>query len=1001
MQNRNDLTDHVRAGGLLCPLAVLCALALALVGPTAVAAEMGAFAGTVSNAATKNLLQGARIEVPQLGLTALTDSAGSFVLSAVPAGTHELVVSYIGLDTVRSQVTIAAGQRVVRDFDLTTGIYQLDAFKVVGEREGFAVAITERRNALNLKDVVSMDQFGNLPNMSSGEILMRMAGVAGSPTEEGLNYKFSIRGMPSSLNTINIDGARVAALGFNRDFEMQSISGAMFDQMELIKGLTPDKSAESLGGSVNMKTRSTLNMKENRRFTYNFSARVAPSFTEQIPTREQHRSHPVLNFGYQEVFGVFGGHRNLGVAVNAFYSENAVGFYRTDRDFQNTINEPAYLWSYQTQDNYNNRKQIGVSVKTEYRLSPNTTLTLNTIANDNVELSRIRWIVRAYTGNQNQNTVPNATTSSIVPGFTDRITQVRAVPTSTIDMNMVGPNHYITRTRRADLTAEQEFGRLKLDYSARYARNNLNSGQGNGGDLTMRITNVGWILDRTKSDLYPSFVQTAGSDISNPANWRPRADSPALVHGDQMNDQRVRTLEGNARYTVPVSAPMALRTGFHWRDTLVQTTNTGATRYNYIGTGPLPANPDRIVYDQIKTGRRIPQWDTNMFLSDRKLLDPSLWSEDRYYVEQQNFSAPRTVLETVTAGYLMAQGKFGREGLLGRTGYLTGVRTEKTKMEGYSWPQARASLRSTAAQRLADPVGSARRDYPVRRDVSGSYTDTFPSVHLMHDITQNLKARVSWSTGFGRPGYANATSGESANENAQTLSVNNPALLPQHAKNWDATLDYYFEPVGNLSVGFFHKTITDYIVNGINTGKVGSGTDNGFNGEYAGYDRFTSLNAGTAFVQGWEFGYQQQFTFLPGVLKGLSGSANYTVIDTHGDFGGRTTLSSGQVAGFIPRAANVMLSWRYRAFSTRVLYNRTSDYITSYDAANPGRNSFRQELKTVNFGVAYLVRPSVSLNIDVSNVFNAPQVLYRGIRSRMQTTIINGVTINFGVSGRF
>ena len=96
-----------------------------------------------------------------------------------------------------------------------------------------------------------------------------------------------------------------------------------------------------------------------------------------------------------------------------------------------------------------------------------------------------------------------------------------------------------------------------------------------------------------------------------------------------------------------------------------------------------------------------------------------------------------------------------------------------------------------------------------------------------------------------------------------------------------------------------------------------------------------------------------------------------------------------------------MLSWRYRGFSTRVLYNRTSDYIAGYDATNPGRNSYRQELKTVNFGVAYLVRQSVSLNIDVSNVFNAPQVLYRGIRSQMQTTIINGVAINFGVSGRF
>ena len=60
----------------------------------------------------------------------------------MPAGTHELVVTYIGLDATRSPVTAVAGQRVVRDFDLTTGIYKLDAFKVTGEREGGAAATT-------------------------------------------------------------------------------------------------------------------------------------------------------------------------------------------------------------------------------------------------------------------------------------------------------------------------------------------------------------------------------------------------------------------------------------------------------------------------------------------------------------------------------------------------------------------------------------------------------------------------------------------------------------------------------------------------------------------------------------------------------------------------------------------------------------------------------------------------------------------------------------------
>jgi outer membrane receptor protein involved in Fe transport len=162
-----------------------------------------------------------------------------------------------------------------------------------------------------------------------------------------------------------------------------------------------------------------------------------------------------------------------------------------------------------------------------------------------------------------------------------------------------------------------------------------------------------------------------------------------------------------------------------------------------------------------------------------------------------------------------------------------------------------------------------------------------------------------------------------------------------------------------------------------------------------------SANAGTAVVQGWEFSYQQQFTFLPGLLRGLSGSANYTVINTHGDFGGRTNLSTGQVAGFIPKAANASLSWRHRGFSTRVLYNFTGSHITSYSATSPALNLHRFDRNTVNVGVAYQIRPTLTVTCDVANLFNEPQELYAGFRDRTQDTIINFVTVTVGVSGRF
>ncbi len=104
--------------------------------------------------------------------------------------------------------------------------------------------------------------------------------------------------------------------------------------------------------------------------------------------------------------------------------------------------------------------------------------------------------------------------------------------------------------------------------------------------------------------------------------------------------------------------------------------------------------------------------------------------------------------------------------------------------------------------------------------------------------------------------------------------------------------------------------------------------------------------------------------------------------------------------GFIPDTGNASLSWRYRKFSARVLYNFTGDYITNYTAASVGRNRYRYGYDSVNVGVAYQYRPSLSFTIDVANLTNAAQRFYRGIPDQMKTTIINGSTITFGANVR-
>ena len=86
-------------------------------------------------------------------------------------------------------------------------------------------------------------------------------------------------------------------------------------------------------------------------------------------------------------------------------------------------------------------------------------------------------------------------------------------------------------------------------------------------------------------------------------------------------------------------------------------------------------------------------------------------------------------------------------------------------------------------------------------------------------------------------------------------------------------------------------------------------------------------------VQGWEFTYQQQFTFLPGLLKGLSASANYAILQTSGDFGGTVSRSTNEVPGFMPRTGNLGLAWRWRNFSARYSVNYIGRHITGFNAA--------------------------------------------------------------------
>jgi hypothetical protein len=173
------------------------------------AQSTGVVAGQVSNAATSMYLEGADVAVDGTSRSALTDREGRYEL-ILPAGPTTLVVRYTGLEPQRVTVDVKPGTRSVQNIEMNSGVYKLDTYTVSGPREGSAYAITRQREALNVKNVVASDSFGNIADGNIGDFLQQLPGI--TAVYVGADVRsVQIRGIDGSLNAVTMDGDRVAS----------------------------------------------------------------------------------------------------------------------------------------------------------------------------------------------------------------------------------------------------------------------------------------------------------------------------------------------------------------------------------------------------------------------------------------------------------------------------------------------------------------------------------------------------------------------------------------------------------------------------------------------------------------------------------------------------------------------------------------------------------------------------------------------------------------------
>jgi iron complex outermembrane receptor protein len=989
---------------LLIPFLVLLALASGLL--RAAESATGSVTGRVFNPATGSYVADAEVRIAGTQLLASTEADGSFRLAGVPAGTQRLLVTYTGARREDLPVEVRAGETTTRDVELVSAApaaageaLRLDAFVVSSAREGNAKAIMEQRRSMNLTNSLSSDFFGDVAEGSVGEFLKNVPGVDVDyvgPDARGPR----LRGMDPQYVGVTVDGMNFASAdglqntgGGARSFSFDQVSVNSVDRIEVNYTTSADQNADAPAGTINLKTKRAFERKGRR---LSWQAHVMANGSD-FTARSTYgpgdtHSRKFRPGGILEYSDVFLGNR-LGLVLNISESSQYVAMTRVDHTYNAAPTaadpRPRVITGVTFLSNPRLTERFTPTLTLDYKATPSLVLSLTAMYNLFDAYIDQRQLVFTTPGGRNAITGDGLNNFNVINGG------------GSLNLTL-NHSHKIVQTRTVSPKFEYRRGNWLINGALLYT---ISSNQyvalprvGPVSLTTNALTGLSWQLRRSSlRDADWQVTQTGGRDIADPANfvnprfgdqatfaenelWQGQADArwapgwrlPTWIKfGAKVTEDARRYRTPNAfltwRYDGPGGGPTGSFAPFAFPENRWQVFN-GANALALSGVPPTFPNRKAIS----NAFREHPEQFTN------------LATAANYYTAF--IDSPSYVTETRLASYAMANTRFRRLQL------QAGLRWEENRFASREFDALSTAEVRAAGYAVNNSTGRATTipgltyqymSRPKRTDRS-AYDNLFPSASIKYTVTENLQAHLGYSSTISRPALNNLGGVWVFNEDNQTVTVPNPALQPERSKNFTGRVGYYFEPVGSAAVTVFQNDVS----NSVATEEFGA-EDFGYQDDptYSTY-RFISVGnrPGTTRIRGMTLEYSQALSFLPGALRGLNVSANYT-----------RTYASIRKAALTPHMIGGTLSYRYRrlALSTSGKWTDTTPMNT---AAVP---TLRKGRTMIDLNSSYQISGRYSVFVQVRNLFNIPEYRFQ-IDPMYATQILSvGTFYTFGVKGVF
>ncbi len=932
--------------------------------------------GKIKDKSTGEFLAGATIQVKGTSVRTATNAEGAFQIVNMPEGNQTLVISFLGF--ADKEVAVTQGG-TISYIEMEGKVNGLKDVNVTGLRRSQLQSISLKRQSLNIREVITANETGRLPDINVAEATQRVSGVS-IETNRGEGQFISIRGVQPSLNNVTLNNTTLASTTNSRATALDLMPTEVISSIEVIKSNTPDMEANAIGGTVNINTISAFS-RSKPFFNFSSDGIVQP---QQVDLSGFDKTR--LPFRTAFTAGkLFGKKKNFGAVVSA-------NFFR--RDFSSSILDPdGWVWDkffypneIELQIEDIERDRLSFSADFEFRPTANNSIYLKTLYTNTKEIQKnsefelTMQIGSARPLDQTEYTGRFARGSGeLDQAFTDEKENLYSYTLGT----------------------KNRFGKLSTDIYGTFSKATTNL---NNFDATFENPTATEPQLSLKYNTKPYFFEVLPE---NPAF----ASDPEIYKLRNLNyttgtvNENVYEISADLRYDTKLGKfPTYIKFGGRYRDrgkvvdqyrdaydlsfggvTIPNANGYSLTPFYFPVSIPAQGGASPFVHGVVNKFKDF--FDVSANRNNRsKLIYDTLQSLTNSVIRDLNNS------ETVTAAYAMAVVDF-KKGTL-----IAGVRMENTRTESNN------KIASTVSGKLT--VGNNK--------TTNTYTNFLPSLQLKYNISNATLARFAWTNTIGRPDYTQLSGTErltfaaTANPAIFTGSLvqPNPNLKPYLSSNFDVSLEHYITKGGIISVGGFYKIIDNqiYTISDI----LRNTTYDGKTFEQLNVSR--SSNADEAKLYGLEFSYDQAFTFLPKFFNGFGLSLNFALI------GSKVALPNrpNEDLPLFRQAKNVYnaaLYYQKKGFEIRLATSHRSAYLT--EAANPASyvapiaagirisefDRYDDARTTYDFSGSYaFLKNKMKVTLQVRNLSNTPERGYQGNENRYDRHDLTGRSFFMGLS---